>query len=357
MNLQQYSNVPDYLIFDSLCKADSVINKKSFRRTSASISGGSDSDIVLDLCQRVDIGNRIHYHWFDTGLEYEATMEHLLYLEARYGIQIARLKAHLPIPACRHRFGQPFISKQVSKNIECLQRNNFQWEDAPYEYLVTKYPECTSSIKWWCNMYTGPDFSSHSIFSIGRNKGLKEFLIRHPPNFMVSAKCCQYAKKATAAQFDRKYATDLSITGVRKAEGGVRSAVYTNCFSMKTQSKIYEYRPVFWYSDQAKQAYSDYFGIVHSRCYTEYGMTRTGCAGCPFNRHVIEELPVIQYYEPKMYHAITNIFADSYRYTKMYRDFIEDYFPNKRIREPKKQVPVSILLFRYLYTIFICNAL
>ncbi|MBQ1751374.1 MAG: hypothetical protein IIZ90_05070, partial [Bacteroidales bacterium] len=38
-------------------------------------------------------------------------------------------------------------------------------------------------------------------------------------------------------------------------------------------------------------------------CYTEYGMRRTGCVGCPYSPKISEELEIIQKYEPKLYKA------------------------------------------------------
>ena len=61
--------------------------------------------------------------------------------------------------------------------------------------------------------------------------------------------------------------------------------------------------------------------MQNSRCYTEYGLKRTGCAGCPFGKDFEFELEVIQKYEPKLYKAVNNIFGDSYEYTRKYREF------------------------------------
>ena len=75
-------------IFDGFVKANSVINHPAYSTIICSISGGSDSDIVLDICHKLDRDKKIIYVWFDTGLEYQATKEHLKYLEYKYGIEI-----------------------------------------------------------------------------------------------------------------------------------------------------------------------------------------------------------------------------------------------------------------------------
>ena len=116
---------------------------------------------------------------------------------------------------------------------------------------------------------------------------------------------------------------ELNIFGVRKSEGGIRSAAYKNCYD-NTDGDYDNYRPIFWYRDQDKIDYENAYGIVHSKCYTEYGLKRTGCVGCPYGRDFENELEVVQKYEPKLYKAVCNIFKDSYEYTRKYKAFVED---------------------------------
>lgn len=138
-------------VFDALAKANVVINSPKYKNIMCSISGGSDSDIMLDLLYRIDYQKKITYVWFDTGLEYKATKEHLKYLEDKYNIKIHRERAVQPIPITCQTIGQPFISKQVSEMIERLQKHWFKFEDKPYDELVKEYEGCSVAIKWWCN--------------------------------------------------------------------------------------------------------------------------------------------------------------------------------------------------------------
>ena len=121
----------------SFLKAAQVVN--SYQNPYCSISGGRDSDIMLDIIYRVDKDKRVKYVWFDTGLEYQATKNHLVYLEDRYNIKIERIRAEKPIPAAVREYGQPFLSKFVSETIGRLQRHGFNWENENYETLILKY--------------------------------------------------------------------------------------------------------------------------------------------------------------------------------------------------------------------------
>lgn len=301
-------------IGNNLVKAFAKINQHE--SAVCSISGGSDSDVMLDIVWRCDKDNKVTYVWFDTGLEYQATKDHLKYLEEKYGIEISVRRAIKPIPTTCKQYGQPFLSKHVSEMIRRLQKHNFQWEDKSFEELYKEYPKCKSALEWWCNA------KPSKAHNISQNKWLKEFLVMYPPKFQISNVCCKYAKKDVSHELLSNGFYDLNIVGVRKAEGGVRATAYKSCFDNNGDGYD-NYRPLFWYKDADKEDYDKHYGIVHSKCYTEYGLPRTGCAGCPFGRDFEFELKVMQEHEPKLFKAVNNIFGDSYAYTRKYREFYE----------------------------------
>lgn len=135
---------------------------------------------MLDICTKCDKDNKIEYVWFDTGLEYQATKDHLKYLEDKYGIEIRPYKAIKPIPLTCKQYGQPFLSKRVSEYIGRLQSHGFEWEDGPYEALVHKYCKwdndkntyigCKAALKWWCNKWG--DNSRINIVKVSQFSGL-----------------------------------------------------------------------------------------------------------------------------------------------------------------------------------------
>ena len=170
---------------------------------------------------------------------------------------------------------------------------------------------------WWCNK------QESNQFNIVRNLYLKEFLIAYPPKFRISNKCCNFAKKDVAKSLIKKYNVDLMIVGVRKAEGGIRSTSYKNCFSEELHGAA-QYRPLWWYNNEDKKDYEDYCGIVHSDCYKVYGFPRTGCCCCPYgwvHNKLLHELEQTKKYEPRLYKAVNTVFKDSYEYTRQYLQF------------------------------------
>lgn len=305
---------PNIEILNSWLVTDNKL--KRCRKPFCAISGGSDSDLLMHLCATLDQDRKVTYIFFDTGLEFQATKNHLKYLEEKYGVQIEVKKAVKPIPLCVRQHGVPFLSKRVSDYIERLQRYNFKWQNKSFEELYKEYPKCKSALRWWCD-----DWGENSRFNISYNTWLKEFLIENPPTFQISSKCCHYAKKLVAKRFAESGEYDLNITGVRKAEGGTRATAYKNCFTPESDKTIAHYRPLFWYKQETKRDFENTYGIKHSDCYEVWGLPRTGCSGCPFARDFETELEAVQKYEPKLFKALNNVFGQSYEYTRKYREF------------------------------------
>ena len=315
-----FGNLPDNAnVYESYVVCDDKLNRDyRDKNIMISISGGADSDIILDLTTKTRKQNKekMHYVFFDTGIEYAATKQHLKRLEEKYNIKIEVEKAKTPVPLGCKKYGLPFLSKQVSEYIERLQAHNFKWENEDFETLYKKYPKCKVALRWWCNKW-----GDKSKFNISYNKYLKEFMIENPPTFKISNKCCKGAKKDVAKGYKKAHEIDLSIVGVRKAEGGARSSI-PSCFT-EYDDVCDEYRPIFWYKGSDKADYETFFNIEHSACYTEYGLKRTGCAGCPFGRDFEKELQIIEKYEPRLYNAVNAIFKESYEYTRKYKEFVK----------------------------------
>ncbi len=338
-------------IITNATKCWSKINSRCYDsgRICCSISGGSDSDIVLDLIRRCDPNRKVFYYFIDTGLESYYTKQHLDYLQLKYQVKIHRFKAKTPIPLAVRREGIPFLSKQVSEFLMRLQQYGFEYDDSDdLESLCEKYCKkldddavfdieelgirspgrytkigsgyyygCVSALAWWCNKKSE---SGTSMFNINYNTYLKEFLIQTGGvPFKVANKCCKLSKKDTIKQVTNELQPELEIQGVRKSEGGVRASAYKSCFTESSYRGYDEYRPVFWYKDSDKKEYDEYCGIHHSKLY-DY-MKRTGCLGCPFGRDIESEVIYASICEPQMAKAMGSVFGPSYTFTKKYREF------------------------------------
>lgn len=371
--LEEIAAAKNQEIYNAFIVLKSKLDNPCYEEIMCSVSGGSDSDLLIDMIVRLGCADKVKFVWIDTGLEFQATKDHLKRLEEKYGIKIETAKAAVSIPQSVRTHGQPFISKQVSEFIYRLQGYGFNWEDEPLEVLLERYciwdeekqdyKGCKSALEWWCDAK-----GEGSMFGISRNKYLKEFLVANPPEFLIANKCCVDAKKIVKHTYIEENNVDLSIVGIRKAEGGVRSSAYKSCFSANkdtnTNDKVVadEFRPIFWFKGEEKRLYVQTYGVEHSECYSTYGLKRTGCSGCPFSQSLEVELKAIETYEPKLFKAVNNIFGLSYEYTRKYHEFRKTYEPSipasslrdpsivpaSRLKKKPEQAGVQLSLFELL---------
>lgn len=63
-----------------------------------------------------------------------------------------------------------------------------------------------------------------------------------------------------------------------------------------------------------------------------YGLTRTGCCGCPISYKAVDDLELIRPYEPNVVKAAWNIFGKSYEYRQKYNKYKADRLAVERER-------------------------
>lgn len=303
-------------IHTTLLKAHNIIDRH--QRIAASVSGGSDSDIVMDIIELIkpSISGEIAYVFYDTGLEYKATHRHLDHLEQKYNVTIIRRKPRKTIPVVCKEFGVPFLSKVVSDMFYRLQSHNFDWNDSQENVTEEKYGRCKAALDWYFSRHSG-----NSRYDIKRCKLLYDFIRANAPTFAISEKCCLYTKKQTAEDFEKEFRPDLIVNGMRQAEGGRRASAIQTCFTPATDKITSNYRPLWYWTDEDKAVYKEWRGLRYSDCYEIYGLKRTGCVGCPCSSTAEQELALVEPYEPNVVTAARKIFGASYEYKRQYLEF------------------------------------
>lgn len=129
-------------------------------------------------------------------------------------------------------------------------------------------------------------------------------------------------KNKSHTEYKKDY--DMVITGERRDEGGMRSVPRKDntalCFTETADGK-YRLRPLYYISDIDKAWYKERYGIKYSDAYEVYGLTRTGCCGCPISYKAVDDLEKIRKYEPNVVKAAWSIFGKSYEYRMKYNEF------------------------------------
>ena len=336
-----YLDRPDYADFDSPAKFEaikSIIAKRLKEHPNAicSYSGGADSDIMIDIIERTrDMFDLppVRYVFFNTGLEMKATKEHVKETEKKYGVEIEKIRPEINIVQASRKYGIPFVSKIMSGGLSDWQRKGIplsiareydQAEDkaAKRKELRERYPKCESLINFLCCCNSAGEPRPNIQLVINSSKYMRDFIDEYPPDFKISAKCCDYCKKKVAHAVQKDY--DMVITGERRDEGGMRSVPRKDntslCFT-ETSDGQYRLRPLYYVTDADKAWYKEYYGIRYSDAYEVYGLTRTGCCGCPISYKAVEDLEKIREYEPNVVKAAWNIFGRNYEYRKKYNEY------------------------------------
>lgn len=275
----------------------------------------------------------ITYVFFDTGLEMEATRNHVKDVAEKYGVEIRTEKPKESIVTSVRKCGIPFVSKIMSGGLSEWQKKGVpmsiadeydQAEDkiAKRAELKERYPKCESLINFICCCNGKGEPRPNIQLVINSSKYMRDFINEYPPDFKISAKCCDYCKKNVAHRVQKNF--DMIITGERRDEGGMRSVPRKDCTTMcftETSNGQYRLRPLFYVSDADKAWYKDYYGVRYSDAYEVYGLTRTGCCGCPISYKAIDDLEKIRPYEPNVVKAAWNVFGKSYEYRQKYNEY------------------------------------
>ena len=348
-----YKDRPDYADFDSPEKFEaikSIIAKHLYQHPNAicSYSGGADSDIMIDLIERTrkTFGfPPIKYVFFNTGLEMKATKDHVKATAEKYAVEIEEVRPKIGIVQASRTYGIPFVSKIMSGGLSDWQKKGVplsiakEYDEAEDKAekrreLKERYPKCESLINFLCCCNSKGEARPNIQLVINSSRYMRDFISEYPPDFKISAKCCDYCKKQIAHKVQKDY--DMIITGERRDEGGMRSVPRKDntslCFT-ETASGQYRLRPLYYVSDKDKEWYKNYYGIKYSDAYEVYGLTRTGCCGCPISCKAVDDLEKIRPYEPNVVKAAWNIFGKSYEYRKQYNEY-----KKKRMEDEKEKV-------------------
>lgn len=339
------SDHPAYADFDAPSKflaIESIIARrlKEHPKAICSYSGGSDSDILIDLIETARKTFNlppVDYVFFNTGLEMQAIKDHVKETAEKYGVTIRECRPEVRIVQAARTYGIPFISKAFSEKLCDMIQGKIplsiidEYERAEnkrekFLELDKRYPNRRRALSFMCSCNSSGDpLPGASQFCIKSREYLADFMSENPPDFNMSSKCCHYCKKLPAHKVQKDY--DMVITGERQAEGGQRASIhypegYTACFAQQANEQ-FRLRPLYYVSNADKEWYKEYHGIRYSDAYEVYGLTRTGCCGCPISYKAVEDLEKIRPYEPNVVKAAWNIFGKSYEYRRKYVEYKE----------------------------------
>lgn len=225
-----------------------------------SFSGGKDSTLLHYLLDEALPNNRIPRVYIDTGIEYQLIRE-FVYNMAKNDDRFVIIKPTLPIKATLEKYGYPFKSKEHSFKLHEWQLGNRETNFIK-KYLGNGDYSCPKKLKY--------QFSD-------------DFKIN------VSHMCCVKLKKQPIKKWMKENDKAISITGMRREEGGQRATL--KCILTDKKGNIEKFHPLAVVNDDWEDWYIKERNIrLCELYYPPYNFIRTGCKGCPFNLNLQKDL-------------------------------------------------------------------
>lgn len=286
-----------------------------------SFSGGKDSTVVGELIKLAQAQYKlppIKFVFSDTRIEYKAITDFIK--EYDYGVnELEIIYPEKPFTQILRDYGKPAMSKLKSEHLSTYQRQVKKGNDP----LSTARAQ---NLILGINKNNG-QLSHHKLANAHFN------FLHEDQEYKVANKCCYYLKKKPFEVLYNDNNIKGYFTGIRVAEGGVRSMKYNSCTETRN-NKIHK-MPIFDWTDEDVEEFIKQYEVPLSRAYTEYGLNRTGCAGCPFANDIQNNLKILYEHEPNKYKAWTskNWLRDVYIDLEIDLPFDEQYQNEKLSRE------------------------
>ena len=305
--------------------------RRDYERTDGKIylsfSGGKDSTVLAHLIMMANLPTKIPFVFSNTGMEMAATLQFVKTFPYEH---VEVLKPKKAFPTIIKEYGKPCLSKLKSGALNTYHRNIH----SPFEKARAFQAITGIRLKEWKAIGKSMDYKIAN----------KDMQFLHPDTeFKISAVCCDILKKDPLTDFEKAHQMKGVFTGLRAAEGGVRSRAVTSCVTIKDKHGIdfVSSTPLIDWTDDMMEQFIQRYDVVLSEAYTVYGLKRTGCAGCAFNKNLKDELYALYRYEPNRYKAIMTLLKDVYFYQGVVCDFdpvyMQEYFKMKPIIEQRRE--------------------
>ena len=241
-----------------------------------SFSGGKDSVVLHHLIDMAIPNNKIPRVFINTGIEYLDIVNYVKEM-ASADDRFVIINPSQPIKMMLEKYGYPFKSKQHSHNLGIFWNNK---DKAEYTLTNQKYLGIIeSSTKFKCPTILKYQFT-------------KEFKIKCSDN------CCLKLKKEPFKKYQKENNKSITITGMRKAEGGQRASL-KGCIIIDKEKNVVKFHPLLIVSDEFENWFIDKHNVKLCKLYyPPFNFKRTGCKGCPFSLDLQQQLDVMEIYLP-----------------------------------------------------------
>lgn len=295
-------NENEFILFDRIEKIKQINQEYDLLNNSyISFSGGKDSTILHYLIDMALPNNNIPRVFINTGIEYKAIVEFVKNLQ-KEDDRIIIVNSGVNIKQMLEKYGYPFKSKEHSLKVS-------EWKKGSRSKSIMNYKNGFDNIK------------------SSRFQCPKKLLYQYNDDFKLklSNKCCYKLKKEVVTKWEKASKKVITITGMRKAEGGQRAGM--NCLVTK-KDKVVKFHPLSIIKDSFEDWFLKQYQIKLCKLYyPPYNFKRTGCKGCPFALDLKDILENMRLYFPDEYEQCLKLWKPVYdEYSRIgYRGFSKYY--------------------------------
>lgn len=258
-------------LFDRIEVIKQTIIKYGEENFYISFSGGKDSTVLSHMVDMAIPSNRIPRVYIDTGIEYIAIREFVMEMAAsdnRFQI----IKPSKPIKKVLEENGYPFKSKEHSQLVAVYQNSGIG-----------------KSVRYYLGEEGNKNRTCPKILRYQFEDGF---------NLKVSDKCCLNLKKKPIAKWQAENGKSITMTGMRRSEGGLRASI-KGCILTDGKGNLIKFHPLLVVSDEFEEWLIEKEGIKLCKLYyPPFNFKRTGCKGCPFSLDLQEQLTTMLLYMP-----------------------------------------------------------
>ena len=279
----------EMLLFDRLEMIKTTINKYGEEKFYISFSGGKDSTVLHYLVDMALPDNKIPRVFSNTGIEYQKIVEFVKGL-AKKDDRFEIITPNKNIKKTLEDVGYPFKSKDHSDKVNIFQSMGFG------SITVKKYLSETKK-----------DGSKNAF---GCPKKLR-YQFSDDFKLKVSRNCCVELKKKPFKKWAKENNKTITITGMRKSEGGPRLRL--NCIVTDKEKNVVKFHPLAVVSDDWENWFVNKYNIrLYDLYYEPYNFKRTGCKGCPYNLELQKDLNMMAKLLPNEREQCENIWKPVY---------------------------------------------
>ena len=260
----------DFLLSDRIQKIQQIAKEYDLENKGyIAFSGGKDSTVLSFLVDLALGDNKIPRIYSNTGIDFIAIRDFVRKMatdDPRFFI----LNPTQNLKKMFSEIGYPFKSKFHSHLLDIYSRQGKTG-------CVLKYAEPKAN-------------TPHSCPKV------LQFQFNQPLPFKISDKCCYKMKKEPFKEYEKKSGRTIGLTGMRRAEKGLRENINCLVFS---RGSLHRFHPLAPCSDEFIDQLIDEYAIPLCRLYySPFNFKRTGCKGCPYNIHLQEELDTLEKFLP-----------------------------------------------------------